>query len=123
MEDKMEVSRMIYVLITLIAVAVILFILTFFMNDKFDDLESQFEQFSISTMQDTYQLKKKVKILEEELLTEDFSTDIQSTRTEENKPLLIQKVNHLHQQGYSPEAISERTELSSNDIKAILKNN
>ncbi|MGY0692913.1 hypothetical protein ACW2QC_09020 [Virgibacillus sp. FSP13] len=114
---------MIYVLITLIAVAVILFVLTFFMNDKFDDLENQFEQFSISTMQDTYQLKKKVKILEEELLTEDFSTDIQPTRTEEKKPLLIQKVYNLHQQGYSTEAISERTGLSSNDIKAILNNN
>ncbi|MEW9677929.1 hypothetical protein ABRT01_17545 [Lentibacillus sp. L22] len=66
---------MMYVLITLIAVAVVLFILTFFMNDKFADLESQVEQLSISSMQDTYQLKKKIKVLEEELLT-DISNDV-----------------------------------------------
>lgn len=114
---------MIYVLITLIAVAVILFIVTFFMHDKFDDLENQFEQFSISTMQDTYQLKKKVKILEEELLTDDLSGDIQPTQAAANKPLLMQKVYHLHQQGYSADTIADRTELTSSDVKTILKNN
>ncbi|WP_188453653.1 hypothetical protein [Virgibacillus oceani] len=63
---------MLYVLITLIAVAIVLFVLSFFMNDKFEELESQLEQLSISTMQDTYQMKKKIKILEEELLTEEI---------------------------------------------------
>lgn len=64
---------MIYVLVTLIIVAVVLLIASFFMNDKLDDIESQIEQLSISTMQDTYQIKKKIKILEEELLTENIS--------------------------------------------------
>ncbi|GGB29293.1 hypothetical protein F3157_00060 [Virgibacillus dakarensis] len=113
---------MIYVLITLIAVAVVLFVLTFFMNDKFDDLESQFEQFSISTMQDTYQLKKKIKILEEELLAEDMANDIQPQQRMGIKPLLIQKVHALHEQGYSTETIAKQTELNSSDIKAILRN-
>lgn len=54
-------------------IAVLLFVLSFFMNDKFEDLENQIEQLSISTMQDTYQIKKKVKVLEEELLTDDIS--------------------------------------------------
>lgn len=64
---------MIYILLTLILVAVVLLVLSFFMNDKFDEIESQLEQHSISTMQDTYQIKKKIKILEEELLSEDIS--------------------------------------------------
>ncbi len=64
---------MITVFITLIIVSIVLFIISFFMNDKFSELEGQLEQFSISTMQDTYQIKKKIKILEEELLTEDLS--------------------------------------------------
>lgn len=64
---------MIYILLTLILVAVVLLVLSFFMNDKFDEIESQLEQLSISTMQDTYQIKKKIKILEEELLSEDIS--------------------------------------------------
>ncbi|MEN1970524.1 hypothetical protein WMZ97_20940 [Lentibacillus sp. N15] len=112
---------MIYILITLIVVAVVLFILSFFMSDKFDDLESQLEQLSISSMQDTYQLKKKIKILEEELLADDMSDQAQPVQQTETKPLLIQKVFALHEQGYSMDAIAERTALSSNDIQAILK--
>ncbi|SDQ49993.1 hypothetical protein SAMN05216232_1833 [Virgibacillus subterraneus] len=66
---------MMYAIITIIVIAVVLLVLSFFMNDKFDELESELEQFSISTMQDNYQMKKKIKILEEELLTDDFSND------------------------------------------------
>lgn len=68
-------KKMMYAIITIIVIAVVLLVLSFFMNDKFDELESELEQFSISTMQDNYQMKKKIKILEEELLTDDFSND------------------------------------------------
>lgn len=114
---------MIYVLITLIAVAVVLLILSFFMSDKFDDLESQVEQLSISSMQDTYQLKKKLKILEEELLTDDVANEAIPDESTNGKPMLIQKVIALNEHGYTTEAISDRTQLSSNDVQAILKNN
>ncbi|MGM8365137.1 hypothetical protein ACLIBG_06570 [Virgibacillus sp. W0181] len=113
---------MLNVIIALIAVAIVMFILSFFMNDKFQQLETQLEQFSISTMQDTYQMKKKIKILEEELLTDDVTVGTISPNIK-NKPLLIQKVYHLNQQGYSTEDISRQTELSEHDIQAILKNN
>jgi hypothetical protein len=63
---------MIYILVTLIVTGIVLVIISFFMNDKFDEMESQLEQLSISTMQDTYQMKKKIKILEEELLSDEF---------------------------------------------------
>ncbi|SFA70931.1 hypothetical protein SAMN04488072_101158 [Lentibacillus halodurans] len=66
---------MMYAIIAIIVIAVVLLVLSFFMNDKFDDLESELEQLSISTMQENYQMKKKIKILEEELLTDDFSDD------------------------------------------------
>ncbi|UJL44853.1 hypothetical protein KFZ58_10420 [Virgibacillus sp. NKC19-16] len=75
---------MIYAGIAIIIVAVVLFILSFFMNDKFEDLESQVEQLSISTMQDTYQMKKKIKILEEELLPEDIMQDTLSKNERNN---------------------------------------
>ncbi|MFD2759425.1 hypothetical protein [Lentibacillus juripiscarius] len=66
---------MIFAIVAVIVIAVVLLILSFFMNDKFDELESELEQISISTMQDNYQMKKKIKVLEEELLTNDFSED------------------------------------------------
>ncbi|WP_047984128.1 hypothetical protein [Ornithinibacillus californiensis] len=58
--------------VTIAVIAIALFILSFFMNDRFEKIESEIEQLSMSTMQDTYQLKKKVKVLEEELLTEEY---------------------------------------------------
>ncbi len=50
---------MIFAIVAVIVIAVVLLILSFFMNDKFDELESELEQISISTMQDNYQMKKK----------------------------------------------------------------
>ncbi|SES83810.1 hypothetical protein SAMN05216389_102404 [Oceanobacillus limi] len=70
---------MIFAGITIVVISVALFILSFFLTDKFEKLENELEQLSISTMQETYQLKKKVKILEEELLAEDMSVDIAAT--------------------------------------------
>lgn len=51
--------RMIIAGVTIVVVAVVLFVLSFFLNDRFEKIESELEQLSISTMQDTYQLKKK----------------------------------------------------------------
>ncbi|NBJ68527.1 MULTISPECIES: hypothetical protein [Clostridia] len=64
---------MIYAIISIIAVGIVLLAISFFMNDRIEQVESQLEQFSITTMQDTYQMKKKIKILEEELLTDNFT--------------------------------------------------
>ncbi|OZU89961.1 hypothetical protein CIL03_02165 [Virgibacillus indicus] len=63
---------MIYAAFAIIIVAVALFVVSYFMNNKFEELENQLEQFSITTMQDTYQMKKKIKILEEELMPQDI---------------------------------------------------
>lgn len=59
---------MLIAIVTILVIGVVLFILSYFMNDRLEELESQFEQFSITNIQDTYQIKKKIKILEEELL-------------------------------------------------------
>jgi hypothetical protein len=66
---------MIYAVITIIVVAVVLFILSFFMNDRFEELERQVEQLSMTNMKDTYQMQKKIKVLEEELLPNDLVED------------------------------------------------
>ncbi|CDQ39648.1 MULTISPECIES: hypothetical protein [Virgibacillus] len=66
---------MIYAIISIIVMGIVLLAISFFMNDRIEEVESQLEQFSITTMQDTYQMKKKIKILEEELLTEDFTDE------------------------------------------------
>lgn len=69
---------MLYAIIAIIVVAIVLFILSYFMNDRIEEVEAQLEQMSITTMQDTYQLKKKVKVLEEELLPNDLPAEGQN---------------------------------------------
>jgi len=58
---------MIAISVTVIAIAIVLFISSFFMNDRLKDLENQLEELSLSTVQNTYLIQKKMKILEEEL--------------------------------------------------------
>ncbi|HLR14435.1 MAG TPA: hypothetical protein VK144_01305 [Bacillota bacterium] len=113
---------MMYVIGTLLAVGLVLLIISFFMSDRFSELESEFEQFSISTMQDTYQIKKKIEILEEELLTDgNLSSNV--LRTTESEPRVIQRVIQLHKQGLSVVDIAQRTNLSNYDIQTIISNN
>ncbi|WP_164668606.1 hypothetical protein [Virgibacillus doumboii] len=66
---------MLYAIIAIITVALVLLVLSLFMRDKFNELDSQLEQLSISTMQDNYKMSKKISILEEELLTDNFLDD------------------------------------------------
>lgn len=121
---------MIYIFLTIILIAIGLFVGSFFFNDKLQGIEEQLEQFSIATMQDTYQLKKKVKVLEEELLTNEpiarpiTNDEVQTNFVSEdlkNKPLLVQKIHHLHEQGFSLEDISKETNLNNHDVQTILK--
>lgn len=110
---------MIYVITSLISIAVVLFILSFFMNDKFKQIEDQLEQFSISSLQESYQIKKKIKILEEELLSEDV-VDNNFTRPTNNQTPLIRNINHLYNQGMSVQEIAKRTNLSEYDVHSIV---
>ncbi len=113
---------MIYVMITLLATGVVLLILSFFATDRFEELESEFEQFSISTMQDTYQMKKKIEVLEEELLTDGNLTS-NILHTSDSEPRVIQKVLQLHRQGLSVVDIAQRTKLTNDNIQTIITNN
>lgn len=133
MYNKIETGgrKMGYIFGTIIVIAIILFIISFFMNDKYNEIESELEQLSIQSMQDTYQLRKKLEVLEEELLTGQVVTPSHKEEVEvateipsslKNKPLLLQKVYHLHQQGYSVEDIAQQTDLTTHDIQTILKN-
>ncbi|MFD1450349.1 MULTISPECIES: hypothetical protein [Oceanobacillus] len=66
---------MLFAILAVVVIGIVLFILSFFINDRLEEVESQLEQLSITTMQDTYQLKKKVSVLEEELLPQNISDE------------------------------------------------
>ncbi|HLQ74061.1 MAG TPA: hypothetical protein VK125_07500 [Bacillota bacterium] len=122
---------MLYVIITLTTVAVLLFILSFFVSDRHKQLEKEFEQLSITMMQDIYQLNKKIKVLEEELL---IDTRMQQTTTYKqpspdafsapnNALTIIQNIHEMFQQGHSISEIAKLTQLSEHDVRTIINNN
>jgi len=76
---------MLYAILAVVVIGIVLFILSFFINDRLEEVESQLEQLSITTMQDTYQLKKKVSVLEEELLPQNISDDAVPSQPKNNK--------------------------------------
>lgn len=120
---------MLYILLTILTIALILFILSMFMQDKFSDLENRFEQLSLTSIKENYQIKKKLQILEEELLINDadFDSIDQSTNTLDQKDdkielPLFKEIHKMHKDGISLDQISKITDLAKNDIKAIIKN-
>ncbi|MDL4841542.1 hypothetical protein [Aquibacillus rhizosphaerae] len=110
---------MISALISIATIGLLLIILSFFMNDKFKQMEEQVEQISITTLQESYQMKKKIKILEEELLSEDLS-EPEFRRPENNQSPLMRKINHLYKQGATIKEIAIETKLSEYDVHSIV---
>ncbi|WP_186575781.1 hypothetical protein [Aquibacillus kalidii] len=110
---------MINSIIALGIVAVFLFVISFFLSDKFKQLEDQLEQVSITSLQETYQIKKKIKVLEEELLADD-SLDMGNINTQQTQTPLIRRINHMHKQGHSINEIAKRTNLSEYDVNSIV---
>ncbi|MCH1624934.1 hypothetical protein [Fredinandcohnia quinoae] len=68
-----------YAIIGLLSIAIILLIISFFGRDKVKVLEEQVDQLTLTVMQESYVLKKKLKVLEEELLMNDTSFEITPT--------------------------------------------
>lgn len=113
---------MIYVIVTIIIIAIVLFVLSFYMHDKLSELEGQIEDISLSNIQESYQMNKKINILEEELLIGQF--DMVTTEDETNNKLqipTIQKIKELHSKGIDILDIAKETGFSTNDIKAIIQ--
>jgi hypothetical protein len=59
------------ILVILLIIGISLFILSFFQKNKTKLVETQLENFTIQVMKEIYQVKKKVKIIEEELMISD----------------------------------------------------
>ncbi|GAE91198.1 hypothetical protein JCM21714_139 [Gracilibacillus boraciitolerans JCM 21714] len=112
---------MLFTLGTIIIIAVILWIVSFFMQDKFKQLEDQFEQFSISSLQETYQLKKKINVLEEELLIDDLSVEQSMHPSSPHQTPVMRKVKELYNQGHDTDYIAKQINMNEYDVISIIK--
>lgn len=107
---------MLTVIITLLIISTLLFISSFFASDRFKSIETQLEQLSLNQMQEAYQLKKKIKILEEELMPEELDFNF----TSQPKSPLQSRVEALYENGKSISQISQITQLSAYDIEILI---
>ena len=107
---------MVIAIITIVAIAIVLMIASYFMTDRFKQLEDQLEQVSISSLQETYQLKRKIKVLEEELLVDDNFAQ----PTDNYDTPLLREIKELQNLGYDTKTIAEQVNLDEYEVRSIL---
>ena len=95
----------------LLVISCFLFILSFFRKDRNKEVDEQIENFSITLMQEIYQLKKKIKVLEEEILVGQDEVYFSEPQTLD-RPQLRDHILSLYEDGYSVEDIAESKGLS-----------
>jgi hypothetical protein len=121
-----EVIELEIVLISLFLFSLLLFILSFFIKDPNKELRKEFDQFSMQQFQEVYQIKKKLKVLEEELLVNDidFSPTLSSfTKVEkmEVHDIIKNQVWSLCKQGIPIEQIAKQSSLTVDEVQMIIK--
>lgn len=115
-------------IILLFSLAIVLLIISFFGKDKVAKLEEDLEQMTLTYMQDIYQLKKKVKVLEEEFVIQDApvpSVKDQSTVTSNDiepiHEILKSQVVSLYSQGLTLDQIARQSSLTKEQTISVIE--
>ncbi|MCS0670798.1 hypothetical protein NX023_06010 [Cytobacillus firmus] len=114
-------------MLALLILSIGLLILSVFLKDPYKELREEMDQMSMQQIQEMYQIKKKLKVLEEELLVgeEPF---IQQVPAESSAHSLVKREVHeiiknqvmlLTRQGLSVEQIARQSSLSPDEVKTI----
>lgn len=109
-----------YVLLSLLVLSTLLLILSFFVKDPIKELKNEVDQLSLNQIQELYQMKRKIKILEEELLVSDSDFAPATSQKREVHAILKNQVWSLSQQGLSIEQIAKQSSLPIEDVEMIL---
>jgi len=115
-------------IIILLCIAILLFLVSFLKKDSLTNIENTIDELSLQHVQDVYQLQKRIRILEEELLSVDNWDVLKSNQPDSSiktkspvNAILKNQVLALYQQGIPIADISKRSTLQQQDIIAILK--
>ncbi|EIJ78870.1 hypothetical protein PB1_14969 [Bacillus methanolicus PB1] len=110
----------------LLIFSVLLLLISLFISDPLKKIREEIDELSMQQIKELYQIKKKLKILEEELLISD--EDIKKAFTKPNIPkekkeihaIIRNQVLLLAQQGLSIEQIAKQSSLTVDDVNTIL---
>lgn len=120
-----EVRLLEVLFISLLVLALILFLLSFFLKDPYKELREEIDHLSMQQLQELYQVKKKLKVLEEELLVNEIelSPSIAQIPVTEKKvvhDIIKNQVWSLANQGTPIEQIAQLSSLPIQDVQSIL---
>lgn len=113
------------IMFVLLGFSLLLLLFSFFQRDPYKELKEELDQFTLKQVQEIYQLKKKINILEEELLVPDepFSKTAIPVKSQPAKihDIIKNQVWALAQQGKPIEQIASQSSLTTEDVYQILK--
>ncbi|WP_318615026.1 hypothetical protein [Sporosarcina sp. YIM B06819] len=114
--------------IILLIIGLISIVASFFAGNFSNKYAEDLEKVSISLHEETNSLKKRVKVVEEELMIGTRPTPLASKSKTFAKPkakpihdIIINQILSLHSQGYSVNEIAKRASLSTEDIITVLR--
>lgn len=101
--------------------SIVLIALSYFQRDSIKEVEQEVETLQLSAMQEIYKLKKKMTVLEEELLDTNFVAN--QTNLAHIDQHTVNQIISKYNNGMSEEAISKAEHVSVEDVRAIIKDN
>jgi hypothetical protein len=107
--------------IGLVSFSILLLVISFFQRDRYRDIEKDIEELSMNVLQEHYQLKKRIRVLEEELMV---NGDAPFKKTDSvRKPIhevVKNQVIALYQQGIPVEQIAKQSALSKSEVQQLI---
>ncbi|WP_175991035.1 hypothetical protein [Bacillus sp. Marseille-Q1617] len=108
-------------LLVLMGFSILLFFLSFFQKDRYAAIEKEVEDLSMTILQENYQMKKRLRVLEEELM---MDGDSSLKRTPPVRKTIHEVVRNqviaLYQQGIPLEQIAKQSALTKSDVQHII---
>lgn len=100
----------------LVGIAVLLWIISYFLHDSEQNIQEEFEELSLDLLQDMHQIKKRMETMEEEL-------EIESDPSPNNGRIMDITKRHvltLYTKGVGTEDIVEQIKISETAVKDII---
>lgn len=109
-------------IILLLIVSILLFIFSFYQKDHSSNLKQELDDLSMNLYQETYQMNKRIKVLEEELLMDDqmMKKELSKSAKPIVNEILKNQVIALFKQGLSVEQIAKQSALAQSEVKNVI---
>ncbi|PIC65392.1 hypothetical protein CSV79_01865 [Sporosarcina sp. P13] len=105
----------------LLIIGVVAVVASFFVGSDTRVVEDELEKVSISLHQETSNLKKRVRLLEEELMIAAPAQENFSAPKKTIHAIIVNQITSLHSQGYTVPEISQRSSLPEDEVVAVLR--